>query len=76
VYGELMQPDRRDSENLDEAIEDMRSDAAEMEERSKQLGKRIEETTSDWHSKQQDPGVPGAQLPVDDEAGHPSSKPT
>jgi prefoldin subunit 5 len=68
VYGELIERDRRDSEKLDEAIEDMRSDAEEMQERSEQLGKHIEETRSDWHSKQQDAGVPGAQSPVDDEA--------
>jgi len=76
VYGELMERDRRDSEKLDEAIEDMRSDAGEMQERSKELGKRIEETRRDWHSKQQDAGVPGAQPPVDDEANHPPGKPT
>jgi hypothetical protein len=41
AYGELMERDRRDSEKLDEAIEDMRSDAGEMQERSEELGKRI-----------------------------------
>jgi hypothetical protein len=76
VYGELMEHDRRDSDKLDEAIEDMRSDAGEMQERSEELGKHIEQTRSDWHSKQQDAGVPGAQSPVDDEAEHPPSKPT
>jgi hypothetical protein len=76
VYGELIERDRRDSEKLDEAIEDMRSDAGEMQERSQELGKRIEETSSDWHSNQQDAGVPGAQPPVDDDAEHPRSKST
>jgi hypothetical protein len=76
VYGELMEHDPRGSEKLDEAIEDMRSDVGEMQERSKELGKHIEETRSDWHSKQQDAGVPGAQPPVDEEAEHPPSQPT
>jgi hypothetical protein len=69
-----MEHDRRDSEKLDEAIADMRSDAGEMQERSEELGEHIEETKSDWHSKQQDAGVPGAPPPVDDEAEHPPSK--
>jgi hypothetical protein len=54
----------------------MRSDAEEMQERSEDLGDRIEETRSDWHRKQQDDAVPGAQPPPDDEAKHPLSKPT
>ena len=48
----------------------------EMQERSEDLGDRIEETRSDWHRKQQDDAVPGAQPPPDDEAKHPLSKPT
>lgn len=71
-----MKHDRRDEENLDEAVEDMRSDAEEMQERSEELGDRIEHTRSDWHRKQQDDAVPGAQPPLDDEAEHPPSKPT
>ena len=63
-----MEDDRRDEEKLDEAVEDMRSDAEEMQERSEDLGDRIEETRSDWHPKQQDDAVPGAQPPPDDEA--------
>jgi hypothetical protein len=63
-----MERERRDGEKVDEAIEDMRSDAGEMQERSEGLGKRSEESRSDWHSKQQDAGVPGAQPPVDDAA--------
>lgn len=69
-----MEQDRRDDEKLDEAIEDMQSDADEMQERSEKLGDRIDETTSDWRSKQQDDAVPGAQLPQDDAAEHPPSK--
>jgi hypothetical protein len=59
---------------LDEAVEDMQSDADEMQERSEKLGDRIDETRSDWRSKQQDDAVPGAQPPLDDEAEHPPSK--
>jgi hypothetical protein len=71
-----MEHDPREHEKLDEAVEDMRSDAEEMQERSEDLGDRIEETKSDWHRKQQDDAVPGAQPPPDDEAKHPLSKPT
>ena len=54
-----MEHDRRDEEKLDEAVEDMRSDAEGMQERSEKLGDRIEHTRSDWHRKQQDDAVPG-----------------
>lgn len=66
--------ERREDDKLDEAIEDMQSDAEEMQERSEELGDLIEETRSDWHAKQRDPAVPGAQPPLDDEAEHPPSK--
>lgn len=62
-------------EELDEAVEDMRSDAEEMQERSEKLGDRIDEARSDWRSKQQDDAVPGARPPLDDEAEHPRGKP-
>ena len=52
----------------------MQSDADEMQERSEKLGDRIDETRSDWRSKQQDDAVPGAQPPLDDQAEHPPSK--
>jgi hypothetical protein len=71
-----MEHDHRDSEKLDEAIDDMTSDAGEMQERSEELGKHIEEARSDWHSKQQDAGVPGAQPRVDEEAEQPPSEHT
>jgi hypothetical protein len=71
-----MEHDPREDEKLDEAVEDMRSDGEEMQERSEDLGDRIEETRSDWHRKLQDDAVPGAQPPPDDEAKHPLSKPT
>jgi hypothetical protein len=72
----LMDQHRRDEEKLDEAVEDMRSDAEEMQERSEELGDRIEHTRSDWHRKQQDDAVPGAQPPLDDEAEDPLTKST
>lgn len=75
-----MEQDRREDEKLgeavDEAIEDMQSDAEEMQRGSEELGDRIEKTRSDWHSKQRDDAVPGAQPPPDDEAEHQSTKPT
>jgi len=72
----LMDQHRRDEEKLDEAVEDMRSDAEEMQERSEELGDGIEHTRSDWHRKQQDDAVPGAQPPLDDEAEDPVTKST
>jgi hypothetical protein len=74
VYRGRMEHDRQEDEKLDEAVEDMQSDADEMQERSEKLGDRIDETRSDWRSKQQDDAVPGAQPPLDDEAEHPPSK--
>ena len=73
VYRGRMEHDRQD-EKLDEAVEDMQSDADEMQERSEKLGDRIDETRSDWRAKQQDDAVPGAQPPLDDEAEHPPSE--
>jgi hypothetical protein len=68
--------DRQEDDKLDEAVEDMQSDAEEMQEHSEELGDRIEETRSDWHAKQRDPAVPGAQPPLDDEAEHAPSEPS
>jgi hypothetical protein len=51
----------------DEAVEEMRSDAEEMQERSDALGDDIDEVRSDWRAKQQDDAVPGAQPPPDDD---------
>jgi hypothetical protein len=70
-----MEQDRRDEKLVDEAVEDMRSDVEEMQERSDDVGDRAEETKTDWRSKQQDDAVPGAEAPPDDEAEHPPSKP-
>ena len=70
-----MERDRPEDEKLEEAVEEMRSDAEEMQERSEELGESIETTRSDWRSKQQDEAVPGAQPPLDNEAEHPPRKP-
>jgi hypothetical protein len=64
----------RAGEKPDDAVEDMQSDADEMQQRSDELGHRIEDVKSDWRSKQQDDAVPGAQPPLDDEAEHPPNK--
>ena len=66
-----MEQGQRDDEKLDEAVEDMQSDVDEMQARSEKLGERIDETRSDWHSKQQDDAVAGAQPPADDVAQDP-----
>jgi hypothetical protein len=59
---------------LDETVEKMRANVNEMEVRAKELGTRIEKTRSDWHSKQQDAGVPGAQSPPGDANEQPESE--
>ena len=69
-----MDHDRQDNEKLDEAVEDMQSDADEMQERSEKLGDRIDETRSDWRANQQDDAVPGAQPPLDGDAEQSPSK--
>lgn len=67
-----MEHEARAHEKLDEAVEDMQSDAAEMQERSDKLDDLIEDTKKDWHSKQQDDAVPGAQPAPDAEVERPA----
>jgi hypothetical protein len=43
-----------------------------VQELSEELGDRIEDTRSDWHSTQRDDAVPGAQPPPADETDHPT----
>lgn len=70
-----MEQERRDDEKLvDEAVEGIESDVEEMQERSEELGDRVEETRSDWDSKQQDDAVPGAQPPPVDEGERPAGE--
>jgi hypothetical protein len=76
AWSKIAPQDENLGEAVDEAVQDMRSDAEERQERSQALGDRIEQNRSDWHRKQQDAAVPGAQPPPDDHAEHPPSKPT
>jgi hypothetical protein len=69
-----MERERRENEQLDESVEEMRADVNEMEARSEELGGRIEKTRSDWHAKQEDAGVPGAQPPPGDANESPESE--
>jgi hypothetical protein len=41
--------------------DEMEHDAQRMEHDSGKVGDRIEEARGDWHSKEQDQSVPGAQ---------------
>jgi len=52
----------------DEQADQVERDLDEMEERSEELGKEIEETEADWERKKQDDSVPGA-LPDEDGDG-------
>jgi hypothetical protein len=47
-----------DSEGLSEELE---SDASKMKQRSEALGDEISDVREDWHQKQADGGVPGAE---------------
>jgi hypothetical protein len=51
----------------EEQADRMERRAGEMEEDSQQLGHQIEETRSDWESKEEDSSVPGAQPDHDEE---------
>jgi chromosome segregation ATPase len=52
-------------EKLDDAIEEMESDAKEMQKHSEELEDRAEKVKSDWRAKQADDKVPGAQPSLD-----------
>jgi hypothetical protein len=45
----------------DERADQLERDADKMEQESKRVGGRIEESRSDWESKEADQTVPGAQ---------------
>ncbi len=45
----------------EELGDELEANAAKMQERSDSLGAEIDDTRSDWHSKQEDQGVPGAE---------------
>jgi prefoldin subunit 5 len=48
-------------DEVDEAADEMAEDLREMEERSEQVKDEVEEERADWHRKQSDPSVPGAE---------------
>ncbi len=49
-----------DTEGLSDGLE---SDASKMKERADALKDEISDVREDWHKKQQDGGVPGAEPP-------------
>jgi phage shock protein A len=51
----------------EEQAEDLERQAENLEERGERVDRQIDETRSDWESKEQDSSVPGAQ-PESDEA--------
>jgi len=63
----MIEPMEHEREKLDEAVEAMESDAKEMQDHSEELDDRAEKVKSDWHAKQADEAVPGAQPPQSDE---------
>lgn len=62
----------REGDELDDrvqaAAEEMEKELADMEERSAEVGKDIDETRSEWEAKRRDESVPGAE-PPDEDAG-------
>ncbi len=48
------------TEPVEEAKEAAQREVDDLEERSEQVGERIDETRKDWETKQQDDAVPGA----------------
>jgi chaperonin cofactor prefoldin len=57
------------TEPVEQAKEEADREVADLEERSEQVGERIEETRKDWQAKQADDGVPGAVGDPDDDRG-------
>jgi hypothetical protein len=45
----------------EEQAEQLERDAQRLEEQGERIDRRIEETRSDWQTKEQDVSVPGAQ---------------
>jgi hypothetical protein len=46
----------------EERADQLEREADKLEDHSQEVGQRIEDTRSEWKSKQQDPAVPGAQM--------------
>jgi hypothetical protein len=46
----------------EERADELEREADRLEQHSEQVGQRIEDARSEWKSKQQDQGVPGAQM--------------
>ena len=46
----------------EERADELEREAERLEQHSEQVGQRIDHTRSEWKSKQQDQGVPGAQM--------------
>jgi hypothetical protein len=53
----------------------MERDADRMEGHSEEVGDQIDETRREWEAKEEDPGVPGAQLdPGEEEEAVPGAE--
>jgi hypothetical protein len=55
------------TEPVEQAKEEADREVADLEERSEQVGERIDETRKDWEAKQADDAVPGAVGDPDDD---------
>ncbi len=53
--------------DVDRAIDELESGHREMEERSEELGDRVDAARNEWHARQSDSQVPGAVAPEEEE---------
>jgi hypothetical protein len=58
----------------EEQAEKLERQAEYLEERGERVDRQIDETRSDWESKEQDSSVPGAQPEPDEEEVRPSAE--
>ena len=51
----------------EEHAEELEREAEKLEQHAEVVGERIDEARREWEAKEDDPAVPGAQPPPDDE---------
>ena len=51
----------------DEHAEELEQEAEKLAEHSEEVGDQIDEARREWEAKEDDPSVPGAQPPSDEE---------
>ena len=54
----------------EEHSEELEREAEKLEQHAEMVGEHIDEARREWQAKGDDPAVPGAQPPPDDEEDH------